>query len=72
MSEGLGETAIDALRGDSPASALHQIESCGACHRNVKDLKPSDIAPGNASLARFQPVGMLQSECFKQSAGKLS
>lgn len=72
MSLGRAEMAIDALRGDGPESALAQIERCGQCHRLPIDLDPHDIKPDNATLARFQPVGLLNSACYRESDGRLS
>jgi hypothetical protein len=72
MSLGLEELAIDALRGDRPESALAQIERCGQCHRLPLDVAPRDIRPDNARLARFQPIGLLNSACYRESGGRLS
>lgn len=72
MSLGREEMAIDALRGDRPESGLAQIERCGQCHRLPGDLETGDIEPDNARLARFQPIGLLNSACYRESDGRLS
>ncbi|CAN5909910.1 multiheme c-type cytochrome [soil metagenome] len=50
-----------------------QLQLCGACHRHP-DQTPAGykIEPENNLLARFQPVGMMQSACFTKSDGALS
>ncbi len=45
---------------------------CGACHRHPSSAQPGQIRPDNPFLARFQPVGLMQSKCYSQSAGALS
>lgn len=72
MTEGLKETAIDALRDNNSKAAAHQIEACADCHRSPGELDPREITPGNTGIVRFQPVGLMQSECFKESKGTLS
>lgn len=66
------DPAIDALRGGNAAKVLRQIEKCGQCHRLPKDLEPADITPQYRQLVRFQPVGLMQSECFVKSGGLLA
>jgi hypothetical protein len=52
-------------------TAAEQLQSCGQCHR-LPEMISSGITRGNARLARFQPVGLMQSACYLKSAGKLS
>ena len=52
--------------------AADEIQMCGACHRLPETVSPALIRPGNAVLVRFQPVGLMQSACYKKSPGKLS
>ncbi|MFN3648494.1 MAG: multiheme c-type cytochrome [Armatimonadota bacterium] len=47
-------------------SAVQINELCGECHT------APDVGPGHEGMARFQPLGLARSECFKQSAGRLS
>ncbi|MBD3675992.1 MAG: hypothetical protein HUJ26_20980 [Planctomycetaceae bacterium] len=49
------------------ASQLESIQRCGECHRIAEDQKPEEITPGNPDIVRFQPVGLVQSPCFKNS-----
>lgn len=59
--------------GETPAprladlSAEESISRCGECHRRAEEQKPGAIRPDNADLARFQPVGLTQSACYKKS-----
>lgn len=72
MEEGLESFAISSLRPVNAEATRHQIEVCGRCHRMPKDLVPDDLHPDNEKLARFQPVGLLQSRCFTESGGMLA
>jgi Cytochrome c554 and c-prime len=49
-----------------------QLRLCGACHRLPSNVPPAELRPDNAVLARLQPVGLMQSACFKASGGALS
>ena len=46
------------------------LKLCGACHRHPSGARPGQIRPDNPFLARFQPVGLMQSRCYAQSAGR--
>lgn len=72
MEAGLSDFAIRSLRAPEAATARQQIERCGHCHRLPSDFLPEDITPDYRQLARFQPVGILESKCFEGSGGKLS
>ncbi len=52
--------------------ASDTVASCGECHRMPEDLAPRELSPQNPQLARFQPVGLLQSACYTESPGALS
>lgn len=45
---------------------------CGDCHRHPDDSPPGSLDPNDKTLARFQPIGIIQSKCFKESGGALS
>ena len=45
---------------------------CGTCHRHPSRANPGQIRPDDPHLARFQPVGILQSRCFRESGGAFS
>ena len=48
-----------------------EIQLCGDCHRLPKDVSRKQLREYPDALARFQPVGLLRSECFVQSEGEL-
>lgn len=48
-----------------------EIQLCGSCHRLPIDISPKQLREYPRSLARFQPIGMLRSECFLQSEGEM-
>lgn len=49
-----------------------QIRLCGRCHRVPEMMEGSPIHRSDAQITRFQPVGLLQSRCFKESQGEMS
>ncbi|HEU5117998.1 MAG TPA: multiheme c-type cytochrome, partial [Isosphaeraceae bacterium] len=53
-------------------TAEGQMKLCGDCHRHPSQAPPGEIRPDNLLLARFQPVGLMQSACYKKSGGDLS
>lgn len=44
-----------------------QLQLCGGCHRLPAMIKAGGIRIDNPGLVRHQPVGMVQSACFKRS-----
>lgn len=48
-----------------------QIRICGDCHRSVDNVSKDEIRPDNRKLVRYQPVGIVQSECYRKSDGRL-
>ncbi len=48
------------------------IRLCGSCHRHPGKPGVGPLDPENPRLARFQPVGILQSRCFRESKGGFS
>ena len=49
------------------ASQSEIVNRCAECHRRAEEQLPSSIRPGNPDIVRFQPVGLVQSPCFKNS-----
>jgi hypothetical protein len=45
---------------------------CGACHRHPSEAGSFVIRPEETHLIRFQPVGLMQSKCYKESGGAFS
>ncbi len=67
-----GQTNLTMPFGLGRWTAESQIRMCGRCHR-LPEMAPAEaIRPDNTELARFQPIGLLQSPCYKRSDGALS
>jgi hypothetical protein len=45
---------------------------CGQCHRHPETGKPEMIRRDNPEIVRYQPVGLMQSKCYRGSRGALS
>ncbi len=45
---------------------------CGGCHRLPEMVSPGSIRQDNAILVRHQPVGLMQSACYRRSHGALT
>jgi hypothetical protein len=69
---GAGPAALAMTHGPDRASAAEQIAMCGACHRLPSMGDPGLVRTDNPVLVRFQPVGLMQSACYKKAEGKLS
>lgn len=62
------EIAIQfAKGGDTP---MQEIQMCGRCHR-TPEMMSSPVSKSDPKLARFQPVGLLNSNCFRRSTDRL-
>lgn len=57
--------------GSKDWNAESELQLCGSCHRLPVDISPKQLREYPGSLARFQPVGMLRSECYLESRGEL-
>lgn len=53
-------------------TADEMMSACGECHRHPANAPAGMINPDNPHLARFQPVGLMQSRCYTASEGALS
>ncbi len=53
-------------------TAEQVIGLCGMCHRHPGKPGVGPLDPENSHLARFQPVGVLQSRCYRESGGGFS
>jgi hypothetical protein len=65
-----GREEADIKFGKGRATTQEEMHLCGRCHRSTDHLQVLPD-PENPKLARFQPVGLSQSACFKQSEGAL-
>ena len=64
----VGEKTGEALRmpfGPGRWTTNEQLQLCGRCHRLPAMISPGAIRVDNPTLVRHQPVGMVQSACFK-------
>jgi Cytochrome c554 and c-prime len=52
-------------------TALDQMRQCGECHRVPEMITAGEIRVDNAALVRHQPVGLMQSACFRKSGDEL-
>jgi hypothetical protein len=66
--QGLPSLALEF--GPHNTSADDEVALCGRCHRSPEALTTSPD-PDDPKLARFQPVGLRQSACFRKSDGML-
>lgn len=57
--------------GKSDWDTESEIQLCGNCHRLPVTVSRSELREYPDELARFQPVGLLRSQCFVQSQGQL-
>ena len=69
---GAPEPELSLPLGHGRWTALELLKFCGACHRHPNGPRPEQIRRGDPLLARFQPIGLSLSKCFRQSAGTLS
>jgi predicted CXXCH cytochrome family protein len=81
---GPGRAHVAAARRGSPESELslplgpgrwkapELLRFCGDCHRHPSGPRPEQIRRGDPLLARFQPIGLSLSKCYRQSAGAFS
>jgi hypothetical protein len=76
---GPARSHVEAARRGDDAKALRlpfghggyttneHLELCGSCHRLPAMIRPGAIRVDNPGLVRFQPVGLIESACFKRS-----
>ncbi len=81
---GPGRAHVEAARRGAPDAELalpfgtdrftadSLLMLCGTCHRHPSRARPGQIRADNPQLARFQPVGILASRCFRESGGAFS
>lgn len=59
-----GQVQNDFWKTATPDEAVNR---CAQCHRRADEVEVDEIRPDNAGLARFQPIGLVQSKCFTES-----
>jgi hypothetical protein len=60
-----------AIRSLRELGATQLNELCGKCHRTAKDIDPDNEVAAQQTQ-RFQPYGLMKSECFLRSGDRLS
>jgi hypothetical protein len=50
-------------------NAEREMLFCGQCHRHPTQAPPGRIRVDNTELARYQPVGLMQSRCYRETEG---
>jgi hypothetical protein len=55
-----------------PGASDEELRLCGSCHRLPEMGDPGLIRTDNPVLVRFQPVGLMQSACYRSSRGALT
>lgn len=58
--------------GPDRYTAEQLLTLCGSCHRLPSPSQSTRIRPDDPTLVRFQPVGIAQSRCYQESAGRFS
>jgi hypothetical protein len=66
---GAGEAELALPFGVESWNAETLLTLCGTCHRHPSRARPGQIRADDPRLARFQPVGLMQSKCYLQSGG---
>ena len=60
------------LGGRSDSTADQQMRRCGYCHRHPDRFNPAVIRVDNPEMVRHQPVGLMQTACYRKTKGGLS
>ncbi len=67
-----GKSELGMLLGPDRWTAGSMMRACGECHRHPDVTPPASIRTDNIEIVRHQPVGLMQSKCYKLSRGSLS
>jgi hypothetical protein len=67
-----GQSDLSMPFGPDRWTPATQMALCGQCHRHPSEALPGRIRPEIPDLARFQPIGIMQSKCYTESDGALS
>ena len=54
-----------------PRNLAEEVALCGRCHRMPADIEGDRLEDYPDELKRFQPVGLLRSRCYTESAGHM-
>lgn len=67
-----GKAAPTMAFGPGSWTADGELRLCGQCHRHPERSRRELIRTDNLGMVRFQPIGLMQSGCYKQSQGTLA
>jgi hypothetical protein len=67
-----GKEDLTMALGQGQWTAESQLGLCGQCHRHPAIFPAELIRTDEPGLARFQPVGLMQSKCYTRSNGAFS
>ncbi len=76
---GAGSKHVAEMKAGQPLTTMERIkdwkasrvnEMCAKCHRGPKEVKDAAVTEG--MTARFQPFGLMKSQCFQKSDDTLS
>lgn len=65
------ETPVPLAFGYESVGVDAEVRLCGKCHRYLKEMVPLSLNPGNLSIVRFQPVGLMMSRCYSSALSGL-
>jgi hypothetical protein len=57
--------------GPGRERAETELRFCGQCHRHPDMAPPGSLHADNRELVRFQPVGLMQSLCYRKAPDKM-
>jgi Cytochrome c554 and c-prime len=69
---GAGKALLAMPFGPERWTVQEQLRMCGDCHRLPEMGDPNLIRSDNPVLARFQPIGLMKSACYRKSSETLS
>lgn len=67
-----GDSGPELRFGADRWTAEGLMKACGECHRHPDQAPANTIRPDNIELVRFQPVGLMQSACYRRGASAMS
>ena len=69
---GAGEVELAMPFGLGNWTTADELKLCGSCHRLPEMGDRAVIRPDNPGLVRFQPIGLMESACYRKTRGGLS
>jgi hypothetical protein len=69
---GASDVELQLPFGPDRFTADSLLTLCGTCHRHPSGSNSGGSRPDDLRLVRFQPVGIIESRCFRESGGAFS